>query len=360
MTMRLALPAEKYKDSQQWTAFFERAEEEVKSVPGVVAAAMGSGAPMEMFGQARRYHVAGKSAAGDKAIGAEYFSVSPDYFRATGIPLRQGRYFNSADAEDAPRVAIVNETFVKREFPDKNPLGERIFLLGDVNASVRDLSGSEVLEIVGVVADTKEYRLYVEAPAIIYAPLRQSPQGAMALVIKGAGDPTLLLPEIRQRLLKLDPDQPIYNVKTLEQIIGEHHTLFRFNTFLLTVFAAIGLALSLIGLYSVIAYSVSQRINEFGIRIALGAQPQDIFKLVIGKCALLSATGLSLGLAASFPAMTLLVRTLKESMNLDLVGDGPILFIVVCGSMTVVALLASWLPARRATKVDPMVALRRQ
>jgi putative ABC transport system permease protein len=359
LSLRMALPAEKYQQEPQWAAFFERVEAEVKAIPGVVTAAVGSGAPMEDAGEVFRYNVIGKAAPpATQRIYAEYFRASPEYFRAAGMALRRGRAFNSTDTEGAPQVAIVNETFVKREFPDQNPLGERIALLGDVNSSTRDESSRQALVIVGVVADTKEYNLYLMTPPMIYVPMRQSPQRTMSLLVKAAQEPTSLLPEIRQRLLKLDPDQPVYNIRTLEQIISNKHALLRFNTLLLAAFAVIALVLSLIGIYGVIACAVSQATKEFGIRLALGAQPRDIFKLVLMQGAGLSILGLSLGLAASFPAIKLLTRTLKESMNLTLIGHGPLLFALVCSALTLVALAACLIPARRATKVDPMIALR--
>jgi len=360
LVMRIALPMEKYKQGQQWAAFFERAEEEVKTIPGVITAAVGSGAPMEDAGEVSRYHIANKTepdSTQPRALAA-YFRISPDYFNAAGIKLRQGRYLTGGDVEGSPQVAIVNETFVKREFRDRNPIGEKITLLGDVNRSASDEGGKPSLEIVGVVADIKEFNFYRPSPAIIYAPMRQDPQRLMSLLVRSATEPSNLLPEIRRRLLKLDPDQPVYNIRTLEQLVSEKHALFRFNTLLLTVFAAIAFSLSLIGVYGVIAYSVSQRTKEFGIRLALGAQPKDIFKLVLGKGARLNVIGLSLGLAVSFPAIKLLARSLKEAMYLDLIGHRPLLFVVVCGAMTLVALLACFIPARRAMKGDPMAALR--
>ncbi|MEK6281441.1 MAG: ABC transporter permease [Acidobacteriota bacterium] len=360
ITMRIALPAEKYKQGPQWVALFERVEEEVKAIPGVVTAAIGSSAPMEGGGEVTRYTIVGKPEPDPTArsLKSEYIRISPDYFRAAGITLRQGRSFSSSDVEGAPQVAIVNETFARREFPDKNPIGERIRLRGNVNASARDEAGNSPLEIVGVVADIKEYGLYLMTPPLIYAPMRQSPQRTMSLLVKTAGEPTSMLPEIRRRLLKIDPEQPVYNLRTLEQIISENHALFRFNTLLLTTFAAIALALSLIGIYGVVSYSVSQRTREFGIRLALGAESRNIFKLVLSKGAWLIVVGLVLGLAVSYPANKFLARSLKESMNLDLINTGPMLLVVVCGSMTLAVLLACIVPARRATKVDPMIALR--
>jgi putative ABC transport system permease protein len=314
---------------------------------------------MEDAGEVYTYNIVGKPVYNTaRQVVAGYFRMSPDYFRTTGIKLRRGRYFDSTDVGNSPRVAIVNEAFVKREFPDKDPIGERINLLSDVNTSVGNERSGSTVEIVGVVASTRESTFYLEVPPIIYVPVHQDQPRTMSLLIKTAGDPTTILPEVRARILSLDPEQPVYNIRTVDQIIGTTHSLFRFNTLLLTAFAAISLILSLIGIYGVIAYTVSQRTREFGIRLALGCRRGDIFRLVLGKGVLLSVIGLGIGLAASFPAIKFMARSMKESMNLDLISNGPMLFVAVSGAMTVVVLLACFIPARRATKVDPMVALR--
>lgn len=362
LTMRLTLPAEKYAQDTQWITFFARVEETIKAIPGVVTAAGTSSVPMEEAGDVLRYQVEGKPEPGPQQprLLTEHIPISPDYFRAVGIQLRQGRALADTDVAGQPLVAVINETLAKRDFPDKNPIGERLRLLGDVNRSVQAGSTQPVVEIVGVVADTKDYNFYLKTPPILYVPMRQSPVRTMSLVVKTAVEPTSVMAEIRRRLLTLDPDQPVYNVRTLTQLVHEKHQLIRFNTLLLTVFAVIALALSLIGLYGVIAYAVGQRAKEFGIRLALGAQAGDIFKLVLRTGAGLTLGGLVLGGALAFPALRFLARTLKQSMNLELLGNGPLLLVVVSAMVACVAFAACYLPARRATKVDPMVALRHE
>lgn len=360
LTMRMVLPTGRYKQPQQWSSFFERVVGEIATIPGVTAAAVGSGAPMEGAGSVFKYNMAGKPAAEsmDQRDIAEYFKITPDYFRATGIKLLRGRNLLPSDTAGTPPVAVVNEEFVKREFGKADAIGQRIELHGDVNKSVGSELERAPLQIVGVVADTKEYGLYHGTPVMIYVPLSQDSQPSMALLVKSTGDPTGLLPEIRRRLLKLDPDQPVYNIRSLQQISDENHAFFRFNTWLLTVFATMALLLSLIGIYGVISYAVGQRTKEFGVRLALGASQRQILGLVLKQAGWLSAIGIGLGVALSWPALRLLARSLKESMYLDLVGTGAGLLVATCAATILAMLLASFIPARRATKIDPIEALR--
>lgn len=360
LTMRLTLPAEKYAQESQWLTFFARAEESINAIPGVVTAAVTSSVPMEEAGDVLRYQVEGQSEPGPEQPRtlAEHIQVSPDYLQATGIQLRQGRFLAPTDVAGQPRVAVINEFIAKRDFPNQNPIGARLRLLENVNRAVQAGSQQTILEIVGVVADTKDYNLYLKSPPMLYVPVRQSPARTMSLVVKTMAEPATLTSEIRRRLLALDPDQPVYNIRPLTQLVSEKHQLIRFNTLLLTVFAVIALALSLIGLYGVIAYAVGQRTKEFGIRLALGAQTRDIFQLVLRTGTGLTLGGLVLGGALALPALNYLARTLKQSMNLELLGNGPVLLLVVSVVLIAVALLACFVPARRATKVDPMIALR--
>ena len=360
LTMRTVLPKQKYVKPQQWSAFFNQVVEETKSIPGVVAAAAGSGAPMEGAGGVYRYHVAGRPA--PKAIDthsmAEYFRVSPDYFRTTGMTLLRGRNILDTDSEGRSGVAVVNEEFVRREFPHGDPIGQKVILAGDVNDSAATASTGTALEIVGVVNDTKEYGLYHMTPTEIYAPLSQDPQASMALLVKTATDPGSVVTGIRRRIAKIDPDQPVYNIQSLETIFREDHAFFRFNTLLLSAFATMALVLSLVGLYGVISYAVSQRTREFGIRVALGASSLRILLMVLGQCVWMSVLGMIAGAALAWPAIHFLARTLKQTLHLDLTGTGPWLFGGFCSGMAVAILLAAFIPAHRATKADPMQALR--
>jgi putative ABC transport system permease protein len=359
LVMKLVLPSEKYKEPQQWAAFFRQFEEEIKTIPGVVAAAVGSGAPMEGGGDVLRYDIPGKIQPNPKQPQlAEYFRVSDEYFLANGIRVKRGRLFDADDRAEAPRVAIINEDFARHKFTGKDPIGEWIILRGDVNSSINGEGGGRRVQVVGVVNDTKEYGLYHMTPSMIYVPVSQDPGRAMSVVAKSVADPGGVVAEIRRRLSKIDPDQPLFNVRTEGQIVRENHALLRFNAWLFGTFALIALLLAVTGIYSLIAYGVSARIREFGIRLALGATPQQILRLVLRQAASLTGIGVVLGLLLAVPATKLLARSLKSSMHLDLLGSGPALFASVSAGILIIALLAAFIAARRATRVDPMVALR--
>jgi putative ABC transport system permease protein len=360
LTMRMSLSKHKYDDAGKRREFFNAAVEQIASIPGVSAAAAGSGAPMEEAGAVVRYHIAGSGAPAviDRNTMAEYLRMTPDYFRAAGIAIVRGRGISVSDNEHSALVGVVNETFAREKFGNGDPIGKRIFLDGDVNASASAKTAGPPLEIAGVVRDTKEYGLFQITPPMIYVPMAQDPEAAMSLLVKTSVEPGSVAGEIRRRLARLDPDQPVYDVRSLKDVFDEVHAFFRFNTMLLAVFAAMALILSLIGIYGVMAYGVSQRAREFGIRMALGSPQYKILGLVLRQGAWMSLIGMALGLALAWPATRLLARALKESMYLTLVQSGRIVFPALCGAMALAMTLACLLPARRATKADPMDALR--
>lgn len=359
LVMKLVLPLEKYKEPEQWAAFFRQFEEEIKTIPGVVVAAVGSGAPMEGGGDVLRYDIPGEIKPNPKQPHlAEYFRVSDEYFLANGIHLKRGRSFDADDRAEAPRVAIINEDFARHKFTGKDPIGEWIILRGDVNNSINGERGGRRVQVVGVVNDTKEYGLYHMTPSMIYVPVSQDPGRVMSVVLKSLAEPGGVVAEIRRRLSKIDPDQPLFNVRTEGQIVRENHALLRFNAWLFGTFAVTALVLATTGIYSLIAYGVSARTQEFGIRLALGATPRQILRLVLRQAASLTGTGVVLGLLLAVPATKLLARSLKSSMYLDLLGSGPALFATVSAGILIIALLTAFIAARRAMRVDPMVALR--
>jgi putative ABC transport system permease protein len=360
LTMRTALPEEKYCSPQQWADFFERAANEIRTVPGVTAVAAGSGAPMEGAGSVLRFHIDGdKAGAGiDGRWMLEHLTVTPDYFRVTGMTLVRGRGILTSDQANTPRVAVINETLARKWFGDTSPIGRRIFLDGDVNESAVANTSGPALEIVGVVRDIREYGLSRIPPQMMYVPLAQDPESSASLLVKTTVSPAAVLPAIRERMAKLDPDQPMYSVESLEEIFWNEHAFFRFNTLLISAFAGMALVLSLIGIYGVVAYDVSQRTREFGIRLALGSTRQGILLLVLRDAAWMAVGGIGAGLALAWPAVQLLTRTLHQSLFLTLVRTGPALFPALCTAIFMTLLLACLIPARAAMRADPMQALR--
>ena len=284
----------------------------------------------------------------DKWPSTNYRGVSSDYFRAMNIPLVQGRAFTDRDTENAPRVVIVNQALVRRDFPNEDPVGKRI------NFGGNNPDGQPIWwEIVGVAADVRNLELRDEASPEFYLSALQDTWTGMSVVVRTAVEPASLAPEVRRIVAEVDKSAPVSEVKTMEHIVSEAVTQPRFNLFLLGLFGAIALLLSAAGIYGVTAYSVTQRTHEFGIRMALGAQVGDVLKMILGQGMLLIVAGIVVGLLASF-ALTRLMKSLLFGVSVT----DPLTFVATTLLLTLVALLACYIPARRATKVDPLVALR--
>jgi putative ABC transport system permease protein len=260
-----------------------------------------------------------------------------------GIPLVAGRFLTDQDNENSERVTLINQTFAHRYFPNESPIGKRI------NAGVGGW-----MTIVGVVGDVKQAGLANSVRVEHYAPHAQLQiSNTMSLVVRASSDPTALAVAIRRETQAIDPAQPIFNIKTMETVIAESVSDRRLNMVLLGVFSGLALLLAVIGIYGVMSYTVTQSAREFGIRIALGAQARDVLKLVVGHGVALAAIGMVIGLIAAF-ALTRLMTTLLFGVG----ATDPLTFAGVSALLLVVALLACVIPAWRATKVDPMVALR--
>jgi putative ABC transport system permease protein len=281
--------------------------------------------------------------AGDEPS-TNYYSVTPDYFTAMGIPLLKGRLFNEHDTKDALRVAIISEAMAKKFFPDEDPIGKRIHV-----------TNGPVLyrEIVGIVGDVKQYGLDQETPVETYEPFAQQPFGSMSLVVRTTGDPTNLSGAIRSEVLSLDKEQPVSSIKPLAQLVSASIAQQRFAMLLLGVFAAVAMVLASVGIYGVMSYSVTQRTHEIGIRMALGAGQRDVLKLVVGHGMLLTLIGVAMGLGIAFLLTHVMAALLFGVSATDLTT-----YAVFSVALTAVALVACLVPARRALKVDPMVALR--
>jgi predicted permease len=348
LTMEIALPPSKYKDGQSQVAFFQQAVDSLKSTPGVQAVGAISDLPL-LGGNSTIFQIEGRPIAQAKPL-TEFRLINADYFRAMQIPLLRGRFFTDTENKTAPGVVIINETLARRYFPGEDVLGKRLGLSDPVDWR----------EIVGVVRDVRDYGPDTEPNPQCYVPMAQNTpdyldavSSALALVLRTNSDPKSLTPTVRQRLHTLDRAQPIQNLKTMEEVFGESVAQRRFNMLVLSVFAAFALLLAAVGVYGVISYSVTQRTHEFGVRMALGARPADVNKLVLSHALKLAVAGIVLGLAAAF-AVT---RTLSSFLY-GVTATDPAIFIVTALLMGGIALLASYFPARRATKVNPIIALR--
>lgn len=344
LTMGLTLPDSKYPTPQSRAPFFQRLLERVSTLPGVESAGVINLLPMQNWGWNSEFQIEGRQPfPPGKAPVVENRTVTPDYFRAMGIPLVAGRFLTEQDSEKSERVTLVNQTFAQRYFPNEDPIGKRI------SAGVGGW-----MTIVGIVGDVKQAGLTDSVRAEHYAPHGQVQiSNTMSLVVRTSSDPTALAAAIRRETQAIDPAQPVFNIKTMETVIAESVSDRRLNTVLLGVFSGLALLLAVIGIYSVMSYTVTQRARELGIRIALGAQARDVLKLVVGQGVALAAVGMAIGLIAAF-ALTRLMATLLFGVG----ATDPLTFAVVSTLLLVVALLACLIPARRATKVDPMEALR--
>jgi putative ABC transport system permease protein len=268
--------------------------------------------------------------------------VTPESFTALRIPLRAGRYLDYSDAANAPATGVVNETFVRRFFPNESPLGQRV-----------QVEGATMRTIVGVVGDIRQNGIAAETLPEIYVSTEQSPNSNMSLAIRTDGDPMSLAPAIRAVVSSLDKTVPVYGIETLDATLASQVASQRFNMALLVGFAALALLLSAIGIYGVMAYAVGQRTHEIGIRLALGAIPGNVLSMILLQGAKLAVLGVVMGLGAGF-ALT----RLMGSMLFEVKATDPLTFAGGALILFAAALAACWIPARRATKVDPLVALR--
>ena len=342
LTFQINLPSATY-DRPQEVAFFWELLPRVRALPGVRAAGATNQLPLGAGRNTRSFTVEGYQAPeGESMPLSENRVISPGYIKAMGIPLLKGREFDQRDTETSRPVVLVDQKTVRRFWPDQDPLGRRIQFGDDVWR-----------EVVGVVGSVKNGGLEAEGREQIYAPYTQFPRSTMYLVLHTESAPLSLLGAARAEVRALDRTVPVSEVKTLEQQLDGSVAIRRLSMTLLLVFALLALVLAAVGIYGVMSYSVSRRTHEIGIRMALGAQPADVLKLVVRQGMVLTLIGVGVGLAASFG----LTRFL-ESLLFGVTPTDPVTFAGVSALLAAVALLACYIPARRATQVDPMVALR--
>jgi putative ABC transport system permease protein len=347
LTFRLSPSGGRFQTNAQFTDFYRGVAERVAVLPGVESVGFINTLPL-VKGPTSGIQFEGRPPLRrDQRPSVNYRSVSPDYFRAAGIAVVQGRVPGERDAANAPPVLVVNQALARRDFPNEDPVGKRIsYGTGPDGQPIWK-------EIVGVVADVRSEEPGREAAPEIYASYLQDPFGGVSYVVRTSAEPESLAPGVREAVRALDKAQPVAEVRTMEQLVGQSFAQPRFNSLLLGLFACMALLLAAAGIYGVMSYAVTQRTHEIGIRIALGAQGRDVLRLVVGRGMLLALAGVGLGLAAAL-ALTRLMSGLLYGVT----ATDPLTFAGVALLLSVVALLASYVPARRATKVDPMVALR--
>jgi putative ABC transport system permease protein len=347
VTMRLSLPEARYSLGRTAT-FYQQLQEQVRSLPGVAAVAIVNQLPLSNTSANSSLEVEGRPAGTDINV-ADSQIISPDYFRAMGIPLVRGRFLSEADTRPAPMSVMVNQTLARKVWPGENPIGKRI----------RFRSDAPWLSVIGVVTDIKNHGSNVATKPEVYFLHTDQPSGlwadfrSMTLIVRTAGGPQQTVGAIRGELKNLDPDLPIYKVQTLDQIVSASVSQTRFPALLLSVFAGLALLLAAVGVYGVLAYTVEQSKHEIGVRMALGAPRAQILRLFLGQGVKWAMLGGGAGLLAAF----ILVRFMR-SMLFEVGAYDPGIFASGVAMLTIVVLMACYLPALRATKIDPMAAVR--
>ena len=346
----VSLPQFQYSKPRQWTAFTNELLARLKAQPGLRDSAVAAPLPMDRQGEANfPFSIVGNPPLPPgKSITADYSTVSPDYFRAMRIPLLRGRFFDTGDAPSNPDVAIISQTLAARYFPNQDPIGRQMRFGFPPNTEVPR-------EIVGIVGDVRDSALSRKPGPMMYVPFAQAPLWGGEVVVRSSLSPSSVAAGIRQAVHAIDKDLPVTDVESFQDALGASVAQERFRTLLLGSFSGIALILAAVGIFGVISYSASQRTREIGIRMALGAQRRDVLRLILGQAAKLALLGLAVGVGLAF-----LLTRMMSSLLYSVSATDPLTFAAVTIVLFGVAVTACYIPARRATRVDPMAALRYQ
>lgn len=347
LTMVVSLPAGKYKEDQQMVTFFRQATERIRALPGVRMAGMVNFLPLYGgLGSNTGFTVEGRpEPPPNEEPGTHVRVADAGYFGAMGIPLLRGRNFTEAEGREARGVVLISEAMARKHFPGEDPIGKRI--------SVQMFAKPTPTEIVGIVGDVRYDSLTDAAEPTVYFPHAELTYPFMTFVIRTAGDPTELTPSVRRELAAVDPEQPVSDVRTMNQVMADTVGRQRFNTLLFGLFAGLATLLAAVGIFGVMNYSVALRTREIGIRMALGAQPARVLMLVLRQGLLLTLAGICIGLAGAL-ALTRLMSGLLFGVG----STDPATYAAIVVLLAAVSLIACYIPARRATRVDPLTALR--
>jgi putative ABC transport system permease protein len=340
--MRVDLPRQKYDTPDKATNFFSQLESRLGGLPGVERVGFISELPLSGQPNDMPYTVEGRPPVSiDQAFDDDFRGVNRQYFESLRIPLLRGRNFTEQEVSQGAKVIIISDLLARQTFPNEDPIGKRLVMS----------FGNQAFEIIGIVGDIRHRALESEPRPAMYMPTYQ--RGSMNVVIRTKGDPATLAAAARKEVQGIDPDQPVAEVKTMDQWLATAVAAPRYRTSLIALFALVALILACTGIYGVMSYSVTQRTHEIGVRMALGARRFDVLKLVVRQGMALVVAGVLIGVAAAVG-----LTRVMSSMLFEVTAKDPFTFVTVALVLTVVAFIACYLPARRATKVDPLVALR--
>ena len=348
LSLQVLLPEAKYPDDPQQSAFTARALERLRALPGVTAAGMVSNLPMSGEENIEGLEIEGRPKPKPAEIPlADFRRASPGYFDTMGIRRVRGRLIEERDVEKAPLVAVIDETLARAYWPGEDPIGKR-FRFGGFGQTDEPWR-----TVVGIVGNVRHSGLHVDPRPQLYIPQAQLGSGSQYFVLRTEGDPKRLIKDARSAVFAVDRDQPVAEILTLEQVVAESMAGRQFNMVLLGVFAALALVLAAVGIYGITSYSVAQRTREMGLRMALGAQPGTVLRMVLREAGALALAGLVAGLVLAFAATRLMA-----SLLFGVPANDPATFASVAAALALVSLFAAYLPGRRATRVDPMAAFR--